>query len=82
MNLFAGFETPLDLPWTMSFLIRKRMQVDGLNEMSKEKRPTDHLIWEGSSEELEDWIDAAYDVKETRRHDEIPFVIREDDIEE
>jgi hypothetical protein len=81
MKLFTGFKTPLDLPWTMSFLIRKRLQVDSLNEMSKEKRPTDHLIWEGSPEELEDWIDTVYDVKETRRHDEIPFVIREDEIE-
>jgi hypothetical protein len=82
MKLFAEFRTPIDLPWTMGYVIRKRMQIDNINEMSKDKRPTEDMIWNGTPEELEKWIDDAYNIKETTRHDEIPFVIRDDEVEE
>lgn len=81
MKIFSGFKTPIDLPWTMSYIIRKRMQVDNFNEMSKEKRPTEDMIWNGTPEELEKWVDDAYGVKDSRRADEIPFVIKENEVE-
>ena len=46
-----------DLPHTISFVIRKRQQIDSFYELPKEKRPPDDIIWEGTSEELEDWLD-------------------------
>jgi len=52
-----------DLPHTLSFVIRKRQQLDNLNELPKEKRPDDNLIWNGTSEDLEDWISRVFDNK-------------------
>lgn len=65
----------------MSYVIRKRMQVDNFNEMSKEKRPTEDMIWNGTPEELEKWVEEAYGVVDTHRRDEIPFVIKENEVE-
>ena len=45
------------MPYTLSFIARKRSQIDSLNELPEEKRPTEKTIWDGSPEELEDWID-------------------------
>ena len=45
------------LPFTISFVIRKMQQIDNLNELPKEKRPPEDIIWDGSSEELDDWLD-------------------------
>lgn len=52
-----------DIPYTISYIIRKRQQIDNLNELPKEKRPPDSLIWEGTSEELDDWLDKVFDKK-------------------
>lgn len=49
-----------DIPYTISFVIRKRLQVDGLNELPKDKRPPDDIIWNGSTEELDSWIDRVF----------------------
>lgn len=32
-------------------------QIDNLNELPKEKRPPEDIIWDGTSEELDDWLD-------------------------
>lgn len=53
------------LPYTISFVIRKMQQIDNLNELSKEKRPTEEIIWEGTSEELDEWIDRVLNNKGT-----------------
>ncbi len=45
------------LPHTISFVIRKLQQIDNLSELPKEKRPTDEIIWDGTSEDLEEWIE-------------------------
>lgn len=37
-------------------MIRKRQQIDGLNELPKEKRPPDLMIWDGTGNELESWL--------------------------
>lgn len=46
-----------EVPYTISYIIRKRVQIDNLNELGKDKRPPDKILWEGSSEELDDWLD-------------------------
>lgn len=52
-----------DVPYTISYVIRKRQQLDSLNEMPSDKRPPESIIWDGSPEELEEWIDNVYDLK-------------------
>jgi hypothetical protein len=48
-----------DVPYTISFVARKRIQLDNLNEIPKDKRPTEKIIWDGSPEEMEDWLDSV-----------------------
>jgi hypothetical protein len=45
------------IPYTISFVIRKMQQIDNLNELPKEKRPPEDIIWEGTSEELDEWLE-------------------------
>lgn len=54
-----------DTPHTISYVIRKRQQIDNLSELPKEKQPTDDILWDGSSEDLEEWIDRVLDHKHT-----------------
>lgn len=56
-----------DIPYTISFVIRKRLQVDGLNELPKDKRPPDDIIWNGSTEELDSWIDRVFSRQEDNK---------------
>lgn len=49
-----------DLPHTISFVIRKRIQVDNLNQLPKEKRPTVKMMWEGTSEEIDEFLERVY----------------------
>jgi len=51
-------------PYTISFIVRKRQQIDNLNEIPRDKRPPEQMIWEGTSEELDDWIDRVFKTKE------------------
>ncbi len=44
-----------DYPYTISFSIRKALQIDSFNELPKDKRPPES-IWDNSAE-LELWID-------------------------
>ena len=44
-------------------MIRKRQQLDSLNELPKEKRPPDSIIWDGSPEDLDEWISRVLDTK-------------------
>jgi hypothetical protein len=37
-------------------VIRKRQQIDGLNELPEEKRPPELMVWDGNPEELDSWI--------------------------
>lgn len=54
----------VDVPYTISYVIRKRIQVDNLNELPKEKRPPDLMIWDGIPEEIDEWLNKVYDRKE------------------
>lgn len=67
-----------DLPYTISYIVRKLTQVDSFMELPKEKRPPDELIWEGSSRELNDFIDRVFNRKEKQTVD---LVINEDEVE-
>jgi len=68
----------IDLPYTISFVIRKRQQIDNLNELPKEKRPTEHLIWEGSSKDLDSWLEK---VMGNKNKEDTEIIIRDIDIE-
>jgi hypothetical protein len=57
-------ETLVDIPHTISFVIRKRMQIDSINELPKEKRPSEFMIWDGGSDELDEWFDKMFKGKE------------------
>lgn len=76
--MFPGFESPIDLPWTMSFVVKKRQQVDSLSELPKDKRPPELIIWWGTAEELEEWVDKVFDRKEPEQ--DIQFSIAQEDI--
>jgi len=52
-----------DIPYTISFVIRKRLQIDNLNELPKDKRPPESIIWDGTSQDLDKWIEKMYDKK-------------------
>lgn len=62
-----------DLPYTISFTIRKRMQIDNLNELPKDKRPPDSIIWDGTSEEIDEWLDRVF----SNEKNEVDLVIDE-----
>jgi hypothetical protein len=67
-----------DIPYTISFIIRKRQQIDNLNELSKEKRPPEEMIWDGTPEELEDWLERVFNNK---IQDKVDFKIKPNEIE-
>ena len=52
-----------DLPYTISYCIRKRIQIDNLSELGREKMPPDRMIWDGTSEDINEWIDRVMNVK-------------------
>jgi len=64
-SIARALHTPIDsritelesIPYTISYVIRKHLQIDNLSELPKEKRPPDKLLWDGYSEELEEWIE-------------------------
>jgi len=64
------------LPYTISYVIRKLQQIDNLNELPKEKRPTDDIIWEGTSEEMDEWLEAVLDPKK-KSQQEVEFIIKD-----
>lgn len=67
-----------DIPYTISYIIRKRQQIDNLNELPKNKRPTEEMIWDGTSEEIEEWLDKVFDKK---HKDTVDIVVKPTDIE-
>lgn len=49
-------------------------QIDNLNELPKEKRPPDDIIWEGTSDELDEWLEKVMSPKK-KGMNEIELVI-------
>jgi hypothetical protein len=66
-------------PYTISFVIRKRQQIDGFNELPKEKRPSDWMMWNSSIEEIESWLDKVLSGKKKTKAE---FLIKESEIED
>jgi hypothetical protein len=50
-------------------VIRKRQQIDQINELPKEKRPPDDYIW-GDGKELDKWFDAMFNTKKPKGKNE------------
>lgn len=70
-----------DVPYTISYVIRKRIQIDNLNEIPQDKRPPEMMIWDGTSEELEDWIDRVFDKKKKKDFDTAKILIFDSEVE-
>ena len=78
--MFPNFKKIVDLPWTMTYVIRKRQQIDSYRELPREKRPPELMIWWGSSEEIDRWFDRVFDRKGKLDSSEV-FIINESEIE-
>jgi hypothetical protein len=68
-SMSKALQIPLDkkltllseVPSTISFVIRKRQQLDSFSELPDEKKPPESIIWEGTSEDIEDWFDRVFE---------------------
>jgi hypothetical protein len=70
---------PIDeLPWTISYVLRKRAQVESFKELPKDKRPPDDYIWYLPPEKLDEWFDRVL-YKDSPK-DEVIFEIDESEI--
>jgi hypothetical protein len=67
-----------EIPYTIAYIIRKRQQVDNLMELDKNKRPSDDMIWNGTSEELESFLERVISGKE---NPQIDIVFNEFEVE-
>lgn len=65
-----------EIPYTYSYVIRKMQQIDNLNELPKEKRPPEDIIWDGSSEELDEWLEKVLDPKKKTQQN-VEFIIKD-----
>lgn len=54
-------------------------QIDNLNELPKSKRPPEDIIWDGTPEEMDDWLDKVLGDKNAQH--EVEFIIKGDEIE-
>jgi hypothetical protein len=62
--LDSRIKTLADTPHTISYVIRKRQQIDSLSELPKEKQPDLETIWDKSPEALDEWITRVFNPKE------------------
>ncbi len=77
-----GLPTAADeMPWTISYVIRKRLELDSYAELPKEKRPPDKLIWYGTADDIDKWFDKVFKRKGTKEDDEFVFTIDPKEIE-
>lgn len=63
MPIDSRIITLSDTPHTISYVIRKRQQLDSLSELPEDKRPPDEIIWDGTPEDLDEWIKNVLDPK-------------------
>lgn len=66
-----------DIPYTVAYVMKKRIQIDNFNELEKAKRPPEMMIWDGTNEEIEDWLDKVFGRKPD---DKIELVISDSEI--
>lgn len=79
--MHRGLEAADELPWTISYVIRKRAQIDSFNELPSDKRPPDRLVWWKAPEEIEKWFDRVFDRKKDDNPEESVFIIDDSEIE-
>ena len=56
-------------------------QIDNLNELPKDKRPPEDIIWEGTSDDLDEWLDRVLGDPKKRTQDKVQLLIKDDEIE-
>jgi len=76
-----SIQTLIDLPYTISYVIRKRIQVSNLQEIPKKDRPPDLMIWDSPSEAVDEWLDRIYGDKKNKSKTEFEFSISDNEIE-
>jgi hypothetical protein len=76
--LDSSIKTLTEIPYTIAYVIRKRQQVDNLMDLDKEKRPSDSMIWDGTTEELESFLERILSGKEQTQ---VELVFNEFEIE-
>lgn len=69
------------MPYTISYVIRKHMQIDNLAELPKEKRPPDNILWDGTGDELNAWLDKVLERDKESRFKNDSIIITDDMIE-
>jgi len=74
-----GAKSVLDLPYTITYIIRKRRQLDSFAELPQEKRPPEHIIWSHDPTALERWFDKVFKRKKEEKDD--GFYVDIDEIE-
>lgn len=87
-SVSRALQVPLDpklrdlteIPYTISFIIRKRQQIDNLNELPKEKRPPEDMIWSGTPEEMDEWLEHVFDNR-GKFKDKVEFKLNANDVE-
>lgn len=72
-----SIQTLIDLPYTISYVIRKRIQVSNLQEIPKDKRPPDLMIWDKPNEDIDEWLERVFDRKEKKSDSEFHIEIRD-----
>jgi len=72
-----SIQTLIDLPYTISYVIRKRIQVSNLQEIPKDKRPPDLMIWDKPNEDIDEWLELVYDRKEKSASNEFQIEIKD-----
>lgn len=50
-------------------------------ELPKEKRPPDYIIWDGTPEEIDDWLDRVFDPKKKSQQN-VEILIKPNEVEE
>jgi hypothetical protein len=74
-------KSPIDIPYTISYCIRKRQQIDNFRELPKEKRPPSKIIWSGTSDDIDEWFDKVFDRDKKKSKNDFVFEIPENMIE-
>lgn len=55
------------------------MQIDNLNELPEDKRPPESMIWDGTPEDIDNWLNRVF--KGKQESNKANIVIRDDEIE-
>ncbi len=56
-------------------------QLDNLNELPKSKRPPDSIIWDGTPDELDEWLDKVLGDPKKKEQSHVQLVIKDGEVE-